>query len=396
MDQHPEQSSSNYQAHSDELQLVVLTQHHRHLMTEISPFDIKQYQNHDEINILLNIAKQLKAHYFTLEQQPFLSLPEKASHISRTAFLSYLIENYGKQLIKGSILFICDPITNKYTSFIYDTLFSPLSDTLFEFLNGIYAEIQPLDREVLFKKASFEFLKRLAPALNTNALQSRRESVHKIARQEVEGFNKLLEIYITSAADADLTEEDILDTLTLLTWFIHRFWKSLVRHIFTATQHIAEAYPHIIPKLPEKLQYLYDKDWFPDNFVNIPEIPSETIQKLLLNRKHIQITNYNAETHLFTCTNIPENKNAALEASPTENMDTIIYNEPPDNGMNETTNTYFNSYLLDDGTLFSSHAVNTIIDLEENNNNNNNNTNYQTKILLQILTCIKITKLDNR
>ena len=129
-----------------------------------------------------------------------------------------------------------------------------------------------------------------------NASQSRKESVHTIARQGVEGFNKLLEIYITSAADADLTEEDILDTLTLLTWYLHRFWKNLVRHIFTATQHMAEAYPHIISKLPETLQYIYDKDWFPDNFVNIPEIPSDTIQKLPLNRKHIQITNYNAET----------------------------------------------------------------------------------------------------
>ena len=170
MDHHPEQSSSNYQAHSDELQLVVLTQQNRRLMTEISPFGIKQYQNQDELNILLNIAKQLKTHYFALEQEAFLSLPEKASHISRTACLSYLIEIYGKQLIKGSILFIYDPLTNKYTSLMYLTLFHPLSDTLFEFLNGIYTEIQPLDREVLFKKASFEFLKRFAPALNTKAL----------------------------------------------------------------------------------------------------------------------------------------------------------------------------------------------------------------------------------
>ena len=77
MDHHPEQSSSNYQAHSDELQLVVLTQQNRRLMTEISPFDIKQYhQNQDELNILLNIAKQLKTNYFALEQEPFLSLPD--------------------------------------------------------------------------------------------------------------------------------------------------------------------------------------------------------------------------------------------------------------------------------------------------------------------------------
>ena len=40
--------------------------------------------------------------------------------------------------------------------------------------------------------------------------------------------------------------------------------------------------------------------------------------------------------------------------------------------MNETTETDFNSTLLEDGTLFSSHAVNTIINLEDNNNNNNN------------------------
>ena len=314
----------------------------------------------------------------TLEQQPFLSLPEKASHLSRTAFLSYLIEIYGKQLTNGSILFICDPLRKKHTSLIYDTLFHPLSDTLFEFLNGIYTEIQPLDREVLFKKSSFKLLKSLATALNTNASQSRKESVHKIARQEVEGFKKLLEIFITSATDADLSEGDILDTLTLLSGYLQRFWKSLVRHIFTATQHIAEAYPHIIPKVPETLQYIYDKDWFPENFVYIPETPSETIQKLLLIRKHIQITNFNAETQPFTCTNIPENTNTSLETSPTKTMDTIVHNQQMDNEMNETTETDFNSTLLDDGTLLSSHAVNTIIGLEENNNNNNNYNNYPT------------------
>ena len=145
-----------------------------------------------------------------------------------------------------------------------------------------------------------------------------------------------------------------------------------MRHIFTATQHIAEAYPHIITKLPETLHYIYDKNWFPDNFVNIPEIPSETIQKLLPNRKQIQITYYNAETHPFTGTNIPQNTKTSLEASPTENMDTIKHNPPPDNRMNETTENDFNSTLLDHGTLFSSHAVNTVIDLEEKNNNNTN------------------------
>ena len=44
--------------------------------------------------------------------------------------------------------------------------------------------------------------------------------------------------------------------------------------------------------------------------------------------------------------------------------------------MNEITETEFNSTMLDDGTLFSSHTVNTLIglgDTDENNNQNNNN-----------------------
>ena len=57
-----------------------------------------------------------------------------------------------------------------------------------------------------------------------------------------------------------------------------------------------------------------------------------------------------------------------------ENMDTII-NSHPDTHLNETTETDFNSTLLDDGTLFSSHAVNTIIDLESNDQNNEHNNN---------------------
>ena len=44
--------------------------------------------------------------------------------------------------------------------------------------------------------------------------------------------------------------------------------------------------------------------------------------------------------------------------------------------MNETTETDFNSTLLDDGTLFSSNTVNTLIDLEDNNPNNNANNNH--------------------
>ena len=73
------------------------------------------------------------------------------------------------------------------------------------------------------------------------------------------------------------------DSLTILSWYIHKFWKSLVRHIFTATKLIADTLPQILPKLPETVHYNYDPSWFPQNFVNIPEIPSETIQKLSIN-----------------------------------------------------------------------------------------------------------------
>ena len=44
----------------------------------------------------------------------------------------------------------------------------------------------------------------------------------------------------------------------------------------------------------------------------------------------------------------------------------LIHSQPPKYSMNETTETDFNSTLLDDVTLFSSHKVNTLIGLEDN------------------------------
>ena len=93
-------------------------------------------------------------------------------------------------------------------------------------------EIQPSERAGVFRKSSIEFLKRLASALNSAALKSQKESVHKIARQENEGFTHLINKYLCSAKDADLSKEEISDSLKLLSWFIHRLWKSLVRHFF--------------------------------------------------------------------------------------------------------------------------------------------------------------------
>ena len=149
--------------------------------------------------------------------------------------------------------------------------------------------MQPSDREGIFRKPFFEFLKRLATALNANASPSRKESVHKIARQEIEGFTHVLKIYISYVTDADLSKEEILDTLAVLSWYTHRFWKSLVRHIFPATILIAQNYPQIKSKLPETLHHIYDPNWFPQNFINIPEIPSEIIQKLSINHQKIEI-----------------------------------------------------------------------------------------------------------
>ena len=154
MDHHIDQPSSHVSTHSDELQLAVPTQQNKRITRETLPFEVEHYRHQDELKILLNTAKQLKCHCFTVEQQLLLSLPEKASQVPRTAFLSYLVEIYGSQLTKGSVLLICDPLTNTYTSLIYDTLFNPLFDTLFEFFNGVWSEIQPLDKEMVFRKTS--------------------------------------------------------------------------------------------------------------------------------------------------------------------------------------------------------------------------------------------------
>ena len=59
-------------------------------------------------------------------------------------------------------------------------------------------------------------------------------------------------------------------------------------------------------------------------------------------------------------------------------MDTLTHLQQSETRMNEIAETEF-SLLLEDGTLFSSHTVNTLIDLKDNeqnyNQNNNNHTN---------------------
>ena len=147
MEHHVDQPSSNVPTHSDKLQLANLTQQNKRLTRDILSFEVKHYQHQDELNILFNTENNSNT---TILQQPLLSLPEKASQVSRTAFLSYLVEIYRAQLTKGSVIFIYDHLTNTYTSLVYDTLFNPLSDILFDFLNGLWSEIQTSDRKGVF------------------------------------------------------------------------------------------------------------------------------------------------------------------------------------------------------------------------------------------------------
>ena len=214
-------------------------------MHEILSFQIIQYQHHEELNLLLNTAKQINYHCFLLQQQPIFSLSEKASQVSRTALLSHLIAFDEAQLTKWSILFLCYHLTNTYISLINDTLFIPLSDTIFEVLNGVWRKLQPSDITGVFRKSSFEFLKSLTSTIITAALQSRKGCVHKVARQEIEGFTYLMKTYVSSVKDADLSEEEIFDSLKLLSLYIHIFWKSIVRHIFSATKLVAKTYAQL-------------------------------------------------------------------------------------------------------------------------------------------------------
>ena len=81
-----------------------------------------------------------------------------------------------------------------------------------------------------------------------------------MARREIEWFNHLIKTCKNSVQITDLPEEEIIDTLTLLSWYIHQFWKNLTGHIFSATKLIAGKHQHLIDKLPDALQYIYDPD----------------------------------------------------------------------------------------------------------------------------------------
>ena len=88
--------------------------------------------------------------------------------------------------------------------------------------------------------------------------------------------------------------------------------------------------------------------------MTITKIPSEFIQKLKIDSEQMQLQNHNAEKQPFTSTNLAENTNTALEASPIDhNINTIVHSLSMDSNLNETTETDFISTLLDNGKLFN-------------------------------------------
>ena len=62
MNHYTGQTSSNTDTHSDEIQIAVLTQQNKRLQRDILPFEFRQYQHQHELNLFLNVAKQLKYH----------------------------------------------------------------------------------------------------------------------------------------------------------------------------------------------------------------------------------------------------------------------------------------------------------------------------------------------
>ena len=62
------------------------------------------------------------------------------------------------------------------TLLITDSQFCQQSDTLSEFLNGIYRELELSDRKGAIRRTSVKFQKRLASTLNFAAIQPRKKT----------------------------------------------------------------------------------------------------------------------------------------------------------------------------------------------------------------------------
>ena len=74
-------------------------------------------------------------------------------------------------------------------------------------------------------------------------------------------------------------------------------------------------------KLSEILHHIYDASWFSENFISSTEVPLESIQKLEIDHIRIEIQNHSAENQPLTFTNVPENTDTSLQASPIKNIE---------------------------------------------------------------------------
>ena len=66
-----------------------------------------------------------------------------------------------------------------------------------------------------------------------------------------------------------------------------RFMANQVCHIFKATISRATAFPHLIQKLMELLQYIYDPQCLPEFHVCVTDKPPELMQELRIKKFEI-------------------------------------------------------------------------------------------------------------
>ena len=85
MSHHNGQTSSIADTNSENNPLPILRQEENRLINDIKAFEKTNFQKAVELILLLNTELPLKNHYFGIEQQPVLCMPEKASEIALTA-----------------------------------------------------------------------------------------------------------------------------------------------------------------------------------------------------------------------------------------------------------------------------------------------------------------------
>ena len=77
MSHHNGRISYTWDIYSNSYQLSILRHENNRLIEDIKHFEITKFQNAGELNLLLNTANQFKTHYFSIELQLLLHMPEK-------------------------------------------------------------------------------------------------------------------------------------------------------------------------------------------------------------------------------------------------------------------------------------------------------------------------------